>query len=137
MATKITVSAHVNAPLEKVWKYWTGPEHITQWNFASDTWQCPTAVNDVKVGGKYTARMEAKDGSFGFDFEYVYNTVIHQQELRYTITDGRKATTIFSGNGNTTTVTTTFEAENQNPVELQQQGWQAILNNFKKYTESN
>jgi len=71
MATKITISAHVNAPLEKVWKYWTAPEHITQWNFASDTWQCPTAVNDVKVGGKYTARMEAKDGSFGFDFEYV------------------------------------------------------------------
>lgn len=135
MATKITISAMVNAPLDKVWDNWTKPEHITKWNFAIDTWQCPTASNDLKVGGKYIARMEAKDGSFGFDFEAIYDTVIDKQELTYTMTDGRKATTIFVDNGNATSVTTTFDAESENPVEMQQQGWQAILDNFKKYTE--
>lgn len=137
MATKITISALVNAPINKVWDNWTKPEHITKWNFAIDTWQCPTASNDLKVGGKYIARMEAKDGSFGFDFEAIYDTVIDKQELTYTMTDGRKATTIFAGNGNETSVTTVFDAESENPVEMQQQGWQAILDNFKKYTETN
>ncbi|MDI9312269.1 MAG: SRPBCC family protein [Limnohabitans sp.] len=135
MATKITISALVNAPLDRVWDNWTKPEHITQWNFAIDTWQCPSASNDLQVGGKYIARMEAKDGSFGFDFEAIYDTVIDKQELTYTMTDGRKATTIFVDNGNATSVTTTFDAESENPVEMQQQGWQAILDNFKKYTE--
>lgn len=137
MATKITISALVNAPVEKVWNCWTNPEHITKWNFAIETWQCPTASNDLKVGGKYIARMEAKDGSFGFNFEAIYNTVIDKQELTYTMTDGRKATTIFVDNGSETSVTTTFDAESENPVEMQQQGWQAILDNFKKYVESN
>ena len=85
MATKITISALVNAPINKVWDNWTKPEHITKWNFAIDTWQCPTASNDLKVGGKYIARMEAKDGSFGFDFEAIYDTVIDKQELTYTM----------------------------------------------------
>ncbi|MBL7829538.1 MAG: SRPBCC family protein [Saprospiraceae bacterium] len=137
MATKITISALVNAPLEKVWDSWTKPEHITKWNFAIDTWQCPTASNDLKVGGKYIARMEAKDGSFGFDFEAIYDVVIEKHELTYTMTDGRKATTIFITTGNETSITTTFDAENENPVEMQQQGWQVILDNFKKYVESN
>lgn len=137
MATKITISALVNAPINKVWDNWTKPEHITKWNFAIDTWQCPTASNDLQVGGKYIARMEAKDGSFGFDFEAIYNTVIDKQELTYTMTDGRKATTIFVDNGSETSVTTTFDAESENPVEMQQQGWQSILDNFKKYVESN
>lgn len=137
MATKITISALVNAPINKVWDNWTKPEHITKWNFAIDTWQCPTASNDLQVGGKYIARMEAKDGSFGFDFEAIYNTVIYKQELTYTMTDGRKATTIFVDNGSETSVTTTFDAESENPVEMQQQGWQSILDNFKKYVESN
>jgi len=137
MATKITISALVNAPINKVWDNWTKPEHITKWNFAIDTWQCPTASNDLQVGGKYIARMEAKDGSFGFDFEAIYNTVIDKQELTYTMTDGRKATTIFVDNGRETSVTTTFDAESENPVEMQQQGWQSILDNFKKYVESN
>lgn len=137
MATKITISALVNAPINKVWDNWTKPEHITKWNFAIDTWQCPTASNDLQVGGKYIARMEAKDGSFGFDFEAIYNTVIDKQELTYTMTDGRKATTIFVDNGSETSVTTTFDAESENPVEMQQQGWQLILDNFKKYVESN
>ena len=137
MATKITISALVNAPINKVWDNWTKPEHITKWNFAIDTWQCPTASNDLQVGGKYIARMEAKDGSFGFDFEAIYNTVIDKQELTYTMTDGRKATTIFVDNGRETSVTTTIDAESENPVEMQQQGWQSILDNFKKYVESN
>lgn len=137
MAKKITISALVNAPINKVWDNWTKPEHITKWNFAIDTWQCPTASNDLQVGGKYIARMEAKDGSFGFDFEAIYDKVIDKQELTYTMTDGRKATTIFVGNGNETSVTTIFDAESENPVEMQQQGWQAILDNFKKYTEIN
>lgn len=137
MATKITISASLNAPIDKVWDRWTNPEHITKWNFAIDTWQCPFASNDLKKGGKYQARMEAKDGSFGFDFEAVYDIVIIHQELTYTMTDGRKATTLFTENENETSVTTTFDAESENPIEMQQQGWQLILDNFKKYVESN
>lgn len=137
MATTIKISALVNAPIQKVWDCWTNPEHITKWNFAIDTWQCPTASNDLRVGGKYTARMEAKDGSFGFDFEAIYDVVSNQQELTYTMSDGRKATTFFESKGNATSVTTTFDAENENPIEMQQQGWQSILDNFKKYTEMN
>ncbi len=137
MATQIKITASIIAPIEKVWDKWTNPEHITKWNFAVDEWQCPRAENDLKVGGKYFARMEAKDGSFGFDFEAIYNVVKQNQELTYTMTDGRKATTIFESNGSETIVITTFDAESENPVEMQQQGWQAILNNFKKYADSN
>lgn len=137
MATRIKISALVNAPIEKVWENWTQPKHITNWNFAIDTWQCPSASNDLKVGGKYLARMEAKDGSFGFDFEATYDTVVELKELTYTMTDGRKSTTVFEDRGNETAITTTFDAESENPVEMQQQGWQAILDNFKKYAESN
>lgn len=134
--TKITIEAEIAADPKKVWEYWTKPEHITGWNFASDDWQCPSAENDLKVGGKYKARMEAKDGSFGFDFECIYDEVIDQKRIAYTIGDGRKVITDFAQNGGSTKVTTTFDAENQNPVEMQKNGWQAILNNFKKYTES-
>ena len=137
MATQIKITASIIAPIEKVWDKWTNPEYITKWNFAVDEWQCPRAENDLKVGGKYFARMEAKDGSFGFDFEAIYNVVKQNQELTYTMTDGRKATTIFESNGSETIVITTFDAESENPVEMQQQGWQAILNNFKKYADSN
>lgn len=137
MATRIKISALVNAPIEKVWENWTQPKHITNWNFAIDTWQCPSASNDLKVGGKYLARMEAKDGSFGFDFEATYDTVVELQELTYTMTDGRKSTTVFEDRGNETAIMTTFDAESENPAEMQQQGWQAILDNFKKYVESN
>jgi len=136
MTTKITITASIKAPIKKVWDYWTKPEHITQWNFASEDWQCPKAENELKAGGKYMARMEAKDGSFGFDFEAVYDVVEENKELTYTMGDGRKATTLFKSKGAETTVTTTFDAETQNPVEMQQQGWQAILNHFKQYTES-
>jgi uncharacterized protein YndB with AHSA1/START domain len=133
--TKITVEATVSADKKKVWDYWTKPEHITKWNFASDDWHCPRAENDLRAGGKFSSRMEAKDGSFGFDFGGVYDEVIDQKRISYTMGDGRQATTEFEGQGNKTKVTTTFDAENQNPVEMQRGGWQAILNNFKKHVE--
>src|SRR4051795_6376708 len=136
-ATKITVDAVINADTKKVWDYWTKPEHITKWNFASDDWHCPKAENDLRVGGKMNSRMEAKDGSFGFDFEGTYDEVIDQKKITYTMADGRQATTNFENLGGKTKTTTTFDAENQNPVEMQKGGWQAIMNNFKKYTESN
>lgn len=134
--TKLTVEATISADKNKVWEYWTKPEHITQWNFAADDWCCPKAENDLRVGGKYGARMEAKDGSFGFDFEAVYNEVIDQKKLTYTMSDGRQATTDFESLDGTTKVTTTFDAESENDPDMQKAGWQAILNNFKKYAET-
>jgi len=137
-ATKtITVESKVNAPVQKVWKLWTEPSHIKNWNNASDDWHTPAAENDLKVGGKFSIRMEAKDGSFGFDFGGVYNEVKPNQTIAYTIGDGRKVKIIFDGKGNETKVTETFEAENENSLDLQRNGWQAILDNFKKYVEAN
>jgi uncharacterized protein YndB with AHSA1/START domain len=126
----------VAAPVEKVWQYWTQPAHITQWNFASDDWQCPRATNDLRPGGHMNVRMEAKDGSFGFDFEATYTEVITHKRIAYTMSDGRRAVTDFEAAGGNTNVTTTFDAESENPVDMQKDGWQAILNNFKRYTES-
>ena len=136
MPTKVMVSAIINAPVEKVWESYTLPEHITKWNFASDDWHCPNAENDLKPGGKYKARMEAKDGSFGFDLEAIYDEVVNYKKIVYTMGDGRASATVFEPNGNATKVTTGFDAESTNPVEMQQQGWQAILDNFKKYVEA-
>jgi uncharacterized protein YndB with AHSA1/START domain len=133
--TKITVSAIVNAPLEKVWDSYTNPKHIINWNFADPSWHCPSAENDMKVGGKYKARMEAKDGSFGFDFEAIYSEFIEKEKFTYAMAD-REVTTRFKSINNQTEVTTIFDAENENPIDLQQQGWQMILNNFKAYTEA-
>jgi uncharacterized protein YndB with AHSA1/START domain len=134
---KIQIEAMISADPAKVWSYWTRPEHITQWNFATPEWQCPKATNDLRPGGKYSARMEARDGSFGFDFEAIYDEVVDQKKISYTMLDGRKATTDFEKTGNGTKVTTVFDAEDQNPVEMQKNGWQAILHNFKKYVEGN
>src|SRR5215471_5976418 len=125
--TVITIRSTVNAPLEKVWESWTKPEHITKWNYASDDWHTPFAENDVRVGGKFIARMEAKDGSFGFDFGGVYDEVIPNEYLEYTIGDGRKVKVNFTKHANQTSVVEAFEAENQNSVEMQRNGWQAIL----------
>jgi len=135
--TVITVSNNVNAPVEKVWEYWTKPEHITHWNFASDDWHSPRAENDLKIGGKFSYRMEAKDGSFGFDFGGVYDAVKNNEYIEFTIGDGRKVTITFTANGKTTNVVESFEAEDTHTIELQKGGWQAILDNFKKYTENN
>lgn len=133
----ITVQTLVNAPIEKAWKNWTIPEHITKWNNASDDWHTPSATNDLRVGGKFTSRMEAKDGSMGFDFWGVYDDIKNNELIAYTMGDGRKAKIVFTNEGDATKITETFEAESENSVELQRGGWQAILDNFKKYTESN
>ena len=133
--SKITVEEVIHAETKKVWDYWTTPGHITKWNFAADDWQCPRAENDLRSGGKYFARMEAKDGSFGFDFEAIYDEVIDGEKITYTMGDGRQATTTFENLGSTTKVTTIFDAESTNSIEMQQEGWLAILNNFKKYVE--
>lgn len=134
--TVITIEAIVNAPIETIWKTWNEPEHITKWNHASDDWHSPRAENDLRVGGKFLIRMEAKDGSFGFDFGGTYDEVEPNQLISYSIGDGRKVKVVFAKEGNATKITTSFEAETTNPVEMQKGGWQAILNNFKKYAES-
>jgi uncharacterized protein YndB with AHSA1/START domain len=134
--TSLTVETTVNAPIQKVWDYWTKPEHITKWNAASDDWHTPWAENELKVGGKFKARMEARDGSFGFDFEGTYNDVRDQKYLEYTIADGRKVQVSFSSQAEATKVVETFEAEDTHSIEMQKEGWQAIMNNFKKYAES-
>jgi len=135
--TAITVQTTVNAPIEKVWKFWTEPGHIIHWNNASDDWHTPRAENDLRVGGKFSARMKAKDGSFGFDFSGDYTNVVEHKTIEYTMGDGRKVKIDFSSEGNATKVVETFDAENTHPVEMQRSGWQAILDNFKKYTEIN
>lgn len=133
--SKITIDSTISATPEKVWNCWTQPNHITQWNFATDDWCCPNAENDLTAGGKYKARMEAKDGSFGFDFEAVYDEIVEHKKIVYTIADGRKVTTTFVQLGGSTKISTVFESEPENPIEMQRNGWQAILNNFKKYVE--
>lgn len=135
--TKITVKSSVKAPISKVWEYWNAPEHITKWNSASPDWHTPKSENDLQVGGRFTARMEAKDGSFGFDFGGTYDEVIPHEKISYTMDDGRKTDISFITNGTETQVIEIFEAEDTNPIEMQQGGWQAILDNFKKYTETN
>ena len=137
MSTKINIEATVSAPVAKVWDYWNNPEHITKWNTAHESWHCPSAKNDLRVGGKLQSRMETKDGSFGFDFEGTYDAVEHLKKIAYTIADGRKVVTHFSETAGKTSIATEFEAESQNPVDMQKGGWQAILDNFKKYAEAN
>jgi uncharacterized protein YndB with AHSA1/START domain len=135
--TRITVENTVNAPVEKVWEYWSGPTHITKWANASDDWHTTFAENDMRAGGKFVSRMEAKDGSFGFDFGGTYDEVKTHELITYTLGDGRKVKIIFSSSGGKTGVVETFEAESTNSIEMQRGGWQAILDNFKKYVESN
>jgi uncharacterized protein YndB with AHSA1/START domain len=131
----ITIETIVIAPIEKVWAFWTKPEHITQWNNASEDWHTTRAENDLRIGGKFLSRMEAKDGSFGFDFEGIYTEVITNKKISYTILDDRKVTITFLQTENGVQITESFEAETENSLELQKLGWQAILNNFKKYVE--
>jgi uncharacterized protein YndB with AHSA1/START domain len=135
-ATKITVEATVNAPVEKVWKTWNEPQHIKNWCAASDDWHAPKADNDLRTGGTFSTRMEAKDGSFGFDFGGVYDNVKKNELIEYTMGDGRTVHVTFSPSGDQTKIVETFDAETTNSVEMQRGGWQAILDNFKKYTES-
>ena len=133
---KIQVSVSVTADKQKVWEYYTSPEHITQWNFADPSWHCPSATNDMKVGGVSKARMEARDGSFGFDFEAIYTEINNQESFTYQFGD-RLATIEFNNKNNQTEVIITFDPETVNSIELQKNGWQAILDYFKEYVESN
>jgi uncharacterized protein YndB with AHSA1/START domain len=134
---KIKIQATVLADIKKAWDYYTQTKHITNWNFASDDWCCPSVSNDMIIGGKYIARMEAKDGSFGFDFEATYNEIVDKEKFSYTSPDNREVNVSFKQIGDNTEVTIIFDAENENSIELQRNGWQAILNNYKKYTETN
>lgn len=135
--TKIKISATVNASIEKAWNYYNQPEHIVNWNFANNNWHCPFANNNLTVNGKLLTRMEAKDKSFGFDFEATYNEIINLNKIVYTMPDNRMVAILFNQNNNTTTIHIEFDAEKINSIELQKNGWQAILDNFKNYVENN
>ncbi len=133
--TKITVETTIQKPIETVWSCWTQPEHITKWNFASDDWECPESSNDLAEDGKFKTKMAAKDGSISFYFEGTYNKIENNKRIDSELSDGRKIEVQFTETPDGTKVTETFDAETQNPEEMQKQGWQAILNNFKKYVE--
>ena len=134
--TVITVEATIDASIDKVWEAWNAPEHITQWCSASDDWHTPKSENDLRPGGKFSSRMEARDGSMGFDFEGIYDEVTQNKLISYTMADGRKAEITFTDNGGQTFVSESFEAESMNSPDMQQAGWQAILTSFKKYAEA-
>lgn len=136
MTHKITVTATIHAQLKKVWNYYTQPTHIVNWNFADPSWHCPSATNDMRTGGTYKARMEAKDGSYGFDFEATYVSINEDENFSYEF-GGRLCTVSFESAGTSTLIVVQFDPESENPADMQQAGWQAILNNFKKYTEAN
>lgn len=133
----LIVETNVVAHIDKVWNYWTTAEHVMKWNNASDDWHTPSATNDLRKGGSFSFTMAAKDGSFSFDFAGVYDEIKTNELIAYTMGDGRKAKVFFSMEGNQTKVIESFDAEETNSLELQQGGWQAILNNFKKHTEAN
>lgn len=136
MNPKITITTVVQIPPEKAWMYWTSPTHIIKWNAASDDWHTPRATADLKEGGKFTSRMEAKDGSVGFDFEGTFTKVVPATLLEYSMPDGRAVSVVFQKQDGGTLITETFDPENENPIEMQRGGWQAILENFKKYAEA-
>lgn len=134
----ITIKSTISAPVQKVWDYFNTPDHITKWNFAHESWQCPSSENDLRAGGTFKTRMEAKDGSFGFDFEGIYDEVIPGEKIKYHLEDGRNVEIQFQKiDGDTTKVIQIFDPEQQNPIEMQRDGWYAILNNFQKYVENN
>lgn len=126
----ITVSAHVPCSPQKAWTFWTNPEHITCWNAASDDWHCPSAENDARPGGRFVYRMESRDGAHGFDFCGTYDAVQPAQLLDYTMDDGRRCSISFQATDTGTLITETFDPEDLNPRELQEMGWQMILNRY-------
>ena len=133
----ITVETLVDAPVEKAWQYFNEPGHITKWAFASDEWHAPYAENDLRKDGKFKTTMAAKDGSFSFDFEGVYTSVVPNKSFEYAMADGRTVKVTFDSHGGKTKVTETFDPETQNPIDMQRAGWQAILENYRKHVESN
>ncbi len=132
---KITISASINASAEQVWTCWNEPIHITQWCSASPDWHTPRAENDLRIGGRFLTRMEAKDGSFGFDFSGTYTDVVIRKYIAYTLDDNRTVSIQFDTQDGVTNIEETFEMENENPEEMQRMGWQAILDKFKNYVE--
>ena len=134
--TAVTVETIIDAPLATVWEKWTNPADIVNWYFASDDWHAPHAENDLREGGRFRTTMAAKDGSFSFDFAGAYDSLEVHKLMAFTIDDGRRVQVVFSTDGDTTRVSETFETEHVNPQEMQRQGWQAILDNFKIYVES-
>lgn len=135
--TRVTVATTVEIPIERAWALWTGPEHIIHWNSGSPDWHTPRATNDLRVGGIFTSRMEAKDGSMGFDFSGEYTDVKEHAFIAYKMEDGRQVEIHFEAKDGGTTITQIFDAENENPVEMQRAGWQHIMDNFRKYASSN
>ncbi len=135
--TPITVQTTINAPLEKVWQYWTEPQHITNWAFASDDWEAPESENNVTVGGTFKTVMAAKDKSAQFDFTGTYTAVDEKSRLEYDMDDGRHVTIAFAETPEGIAVIETFDPEDENSEEMQRSGWQSILDNFKNYTETN
>lgn len=133
----ITISTTVEAPIAKAWEVWTKPEFIVQWNFANDEWCCPSATNELRAGGKFSWRMEAKDGSMGFDYNGEYLKIEENTRILLKLEDDRKVEVSFSEQGGNTTVTESFEIEDENSAEMQKQGWSAILANYKKCVEAN
>ena len=136
MATAIVVKVKVAANIEKVWTSWTTPSLITQWNFANDDWCCPSAENNFEVGGRFTSRMESKNGEMGFDFSGIYDEIIKYKFIRYTLDDGRKVSIKFNSLGDATEIVESFEPEATNTMEMQKTGWQMILDNFRKFVEN-
>lgn len=136
-AKTITIETIVEAPVEKVWEYWSKPEHIMKWNNASDDWHTPKAENDLRTGGKFSSTMASRDGKHSFEFGGIYDLVDPHRRIEYTLGDNRKVAIHFSEMGNSTAIKETFEAEETNSEDMQKTGWQAILDNFKKYTETN
>lgn len=132
---RIQVEKTVNVPISMVWEAWNSPDDITQWNAADPSWHCPASENDLRAGGHFKHRMEAKDGTAGFDFKGQYDSVEPMREITYTMEDGRQATTTFTPQNNSTHILTSFDAETENDPEFQKQGWQSILNNFARYAE--
>ncbi len=132
----ITVESIIEAPIDMVWDFWTKPEHVMHWNFASNDWHCPKANSDFNVGGEFHYIMAAKDGSVEFDFCGTFTKIIDKTFIEIFLEDGRELNIQFESDGSSTKIIETFEPEEVNSMELQKQGWQAILDNFKSYTES-
>ncbi len=131
----IEIDVMVNVSVAKAWAVFTQPEHVVNWNFAHESWHCPKAESDLKVGGRFNYRMDARDGSFGFDFCGTFTKVEAPNHLAFSLDDERLVSVTFSDEKNGTRIVEKFEAETENSIELQREGWQAILNNFKRYAE--
>jgi uncharacterized protein YndB with AHSA1/START domain len=132
----ITIQTIVDAPVKTVWEYWTKPEHITGWAFASDDWEAPSAENDLREDGTFKTVMAAKDGSAGFDFAGIYTLIVDQKRIEYELDDGRQIRIAFKETPEGVRITETFDPENENPIDMQRSGWQSMLDNFKKYIEA-